>query len=1106
MLALLLLLAGPDQGTEVPPVVLAGADHRGVVSPDSAPVHTEELDEGYLVEQIHAQRLLLRVTESGVHSVHLRALPFDSYLVLRDAEGQVLAENDDYSGLDAALEHSFGAPGDFLLEVCALRDGSGEYQLQFRRSGLPQFEAAELRAMDFRDAGSRLEWVEKEYGTQHLEYALALERVAKLHFEDGEAELARPLLHNALTLREAQQDDSAYRLGLCRYRLARCLRRLGELEGARDLFQTALRSFILSRGAADSWTAACIGALADTHTALGDFSAAADLYQQVLPGLESIVEQDPVGVATHLNNFALLLVSMGEYAQSRVHLERCLQLQRHNLSPDDLRIAATLNNLATLFLHQDLEERAREFYLQALGIRVRVLGEDHPETAQSYSNLAILDQQSGRFQQARAGFDRAAAIYRQAYGNDDHRTAEALTGLAELDLDNGRLPAALAAYQESLRIRRQVFGPAHPRSLGSLRGVAAVYRAQGRLGDSLTLLDQALELETGQRVREQVGLPALLLERAMVLADMARPDDAWNAVAAALRVNRERLLRGLGGLSETERLQTLAAMKWSLELMCSLAAESGNETVHSATLAAVLEWKGLSSRLLVSSKTNLLANLGPVRGRTLAQLQGIQSLISSRVFGPPSSDPLHEQQDLQRLRERRNQLELELQAQVPVVALPDALELDRMMAALPEHAALVAFLIHREYRVNPSDGGAWGEEQLTAWICTPERVQQIGLGAAAPVQDAIRDLKAQLVRYRAGGRTLGEQRAPPNSVLWQRLWKPLEVPLRSYPTVLVAPDSFLAGLPLEVLESEDSTFLIERHRFHYLHDAAALARPAIVAGADQTARPEPSLLVIGDVDYDAASALQAANPEGTAGASSRLDYRGTWYPLTYTGYEADSVHYLHRRELGGEVRRLLLKGADASEARLKAELSGTRFVHLATHGFFQPEDMPSMWESAQTADLATVERRRLTGLHPGLLTGLVCAGGNLHVPDTREDGLLTAEEVAWLDLRAAELVVLSACKTGIGDTRAAEGMMSLRRAFHLAGANHVVSSLWNVDDRFAPKLMQSFYSKLWVDGLPVAEALRQAQLEMLRDNRNSNADKDGLPSTWGAFVLSGSGG
>ncbi len=147
-------------------------------------------------------------------------------------------------------------------------------------------------------------------------------------------------------------------------------------------------------------------------------------------------------------------------------------------------------------------------------------------------------------------------------------------------------------------------------------------------------------------------------------------------------------------------------------------------------------------------------------------------------------------------------------------------------------------------------------------------------------------------------------------------------------------------------------------------------------------------------------------------------------------------------------------------------------------------------------------RGTLAGWDPALLVGVVLAGANQLSSGKDEDGLLTAAEVLWLDLQGCELVTLSACETGLGTERVGEQLMGLRRALHLAGARSTVTSLWKVDDSVTQELMRDFYERLWVKGESKVDALRGAQLSMLRANRerhNGNA----LPRTWGAFVLEG---
>ncbi len=160
----------------------------------------------------------------------------------------------------------------------------------------------------------------------------------------------------------------------------------------------------------------------------------------------------------------------------------------------------------------------------------------------------------------------------------------------------------------------------------------------------------------------------------------------------------------------------------------------------------------------------------------------------------------------------------------------------------------------------------------------------------------------------------------------------------------------------------------------------------------------------------------------------------------------------------------------------------------------------------------------LAGFHPGLLSGLVLAGANQVSQPERDDGILTALEVAGLDLGEVELATLSACETGLGETAGGEGLLGLQRSFQIAGTRTVVAGLWKVPDRATQVLMQRFYQNLWQKKMGKLPALREAQLWMLREGQQHPEIQRGLdfphndqprkgdrlpPYYWAAFVLSG---
>jgi CHAT domain-containing protein len=205
------------------------------------------------------------------------------------------------------------------------------------------------------------------------------------------------------------------------------------------------------------------------------------------------------------------------------------------------------------------------------------------------------------------------------------------------------------------------------------------------------------------------------------------------------------------------------------------------------------------------------------------------------------------------------------------------------------------------------------------------------------------------------------------------------------------------------------------------------------------------------------------------------------------------------------------------KSKVTGELEHYRFIHFATHGFFYRDLIAASNARFATTPPATFGDSRsyghgtLSRLYPGLMSGLALSGANAPTADVFDNGILTAYEVSSLDLRRAELVVLSACETALGDFVRGEGQMSLQWAFHLAGAKSCVASLWSVPDSATQRLMVRFYKNLWNRKMPKLEALREAQIWMIRDRSNRGLQLDDgaelqqalPPRYWAAFTLSG---
>ncbi len=405
----------------------------------------------------------------------------------------------------------------------------------------------------------------------------------------------------------------------------------------------------------------------------------------------------------------------------------------------------------------------------------------------------------------------------------------------------------------------------------------------------------------------------------------------------------------------------------------------------------------------------------------------------------------------------------------------------------------------------------------------PDRVQFIDLGGAdsidrkvskfreaitgemetssAQQQDLVMPAPSRRLRGRQGRKLKLGRRSFPSSLdvcaregrsLREALFDPLIENLKGRTQLFLAPDSELNRLPFEVLPTRDDSYVIDEYRISYLNTGRDALRLGSPPGNDVAAA-----LVVADPDFDLSAATsQQVEPVPVQGRRSC-----DWSPNSFTFSRLPGT-----REEGKRIAALLHvqphMESNALEGRLKASYSPL-ILHIATHGFFLADQTHESQGVFLDATLGHGGRlAQLLGQYlenPLLRSGLALAGVNTWnrggtLPLEAEDGLLTAEDVSGLDLSATELVVLSACETGLGEIHVGEGVFGLRRAFVLAGAKTLVMSLWKVPDQQTRELMEGFYQRI-LQGQSRADALRQAQLDMKVKYKRSYY--------WGAFICQG---
>jgi len=424
-------------------------------------------------------------------------------------------------------------------------------------------------------------------------------------------------------------------------------------------------------------------------------------------------------------------------------------------------------------------------------------------------------------------------------------------------------------------------------------------------------------------------------------------------------------------------------------------------------------------------------------------------------------------------------------------------------AALPAGAALVELTRYHPFDFKAQRGWAFAPARYAAYVLRADGAPAwVKLGPADAVERAVADLRRALKSKGADVRQHAR-------ALDELIMRPARRLLGESKQLFLSPDAALNLVPFEALVDEQNRYLIESYSFTYLTSGRDLLRLQASAKSDQPP------VVIADPSFDSASGGSAAASNTGEAASRSADLRNVSFgPLPGTAGEAQAVGSI----LAGVQ---LLTQARATEAALK-QVKSPSILHVATHGFFLADQSQDPDAAARGLALASGNAAALTSSareNPLLRSGLALAGANRRQGGGAEDGVLTALEAAGLNLWGTQLVVLSACETGLGEVPTGAGVYGLRRALVLAGSGAQVMSLWQVDDASTRDLMTAYYKRLRA-GEGRGDALRGVQLEMLKGGtaQEASAAQRGLgselgagskpsdrshPFYWAAFIQSG---
>ncbi|BAY09666.1 CHAT domain-containing tetratricopeptide repeat protein [Calothrix sp. NIES-2098] len=969
---------------------------------------------------------------------------------------------------------------------------------------------------------------EKLQGKEHPNVATSLNNLAEVYRLQGKYQQAEPLYQHALSIYNKV-------LGNSHQLVANTLNNLGLLytaqakyQQAEVLYQHSLDIYKKLFGEEHPEFASTLNNLAFLYKEIGNYQQSEVLYQRSLAIREKILGNAHPDVAQSLNNLALLYQAQGKYQQAEPFYQRSLAIIEKVLGKEHPHVALALNNLALLYQLQGKYQQAEPLFQRSLAIREKVLGDSHSDVAQSLNNLALLYQEQGNYDQAEILFQRSLAIDEKIVGKEHPDVALSLNNLANLYREEGKFPQAETLFQDALTIYEKTLGNEHPNVALTLNNLALVYQYQGNYQKAEPLLqrtlaiqekilgnshpDVALSLNNLAALYQYQGNyekaePLFLRSLAIYkkILGNEHPSVATNLTNLALLYqNRGDIARAIDFLhqaleieehnlklifavgSEQRKQNYVRTFTGTTDLSISLALNGArnNSTAASLALTTVLRRKGLVLDAVADSIQILRAQLdsNPKTQKLFTQWLQVQQQLSSLVFSEAEKQTANSKSQLEELDDEKQQLEAAISTKsAEFRTQTQSVELATIQAKIPQDAALVEIVQYQPY--NPKSkviGQRWDKPRYAvAVLHSAGEPKWIDLGDAAEINQLAINFQAALATgkpFKKLARSLDKQ-----------LIEPILPLLENARHLLISPDGQLTLIPFEALTNEQGQFLIQNYAFSYLTSGRDLLRFA--PSGNKSSAP----LVLADIDYNnqlqAVAVAKAPDVRGSQNLRSGDLANLVFDPLDATKAEATAIKAVL-------PNAQVLLGKDATETTIK-KLHSPSILHLATHGFFI-SDVEQNLNASRGTEIATRSPKILQIENPLLRSGLALAGANKRnqVPANSDDGVLTALEVAGLDLRSTNLVVLSACETGRGDVQVGDGVYGLRRALVMAGAQTQILSLWQVDDAATKELMVKYYQSLKA-GKGRHEALRSAQIELLNSQNYQH------PRFWAAFVPSG---
>lgn len=905
-------------------------------------------------------------------------------------------------------------------------------------------------------------------------------------------EVAEDLAHKALAVYEGGKSDVLVQVAQVMTAIATERQSEKQPADAERLFKAALQALNAYTGQPHGASISSLNAAARFYEEQRRYGDAVKLYEAAASVAETVEGLSPVVGAMCLAEASHCQIILGHFAEAESLSRKALAATVEAKGDSSEAAGIAKASLAKACCARGKWEEAFRLAKEAVDIADNTHGPDSPRACESRRPLVEMYFDQGRYREAESLLRKSLSSLTPLVASGDtehlHEFLFCADTLSSVLIECEELENA----ERTLKIVHEVsvrhFGPDSEQAARVLDSYGSICLQRGQIEKAESLFQQWLKWnhEGVAGCDPKVARKLMVLALTQVLQGKCR--EASENVDRGLRSMVGHLRENLAGLPSAEQTRLL---REQYSFVSTLPLTIG------ALLASDPQMRELSATWLCNSKS--LAH---------------EATLAQRKDGLGRSSAVGEEQCW--------------------------VELEQARAGIPKHAVFVdlARIGILDFKPNPKQMEKNLEHSMyVAWIVPPPgigSIQVVGLGQAVAVEaavagyrDALRGALGEHGMIAAGGELEAERSLRKVArTLLDEVLSPILAGIEasgcmpSVEELIISPDGELWLVPWAALPLDEERYIVEQ----YAISTVTSARDLVVRDSGRQQRGRP--LIFADPLFDLPlemleQAVKAAVTDESLGAVSG----GHASDVVESGFSVRSASEIGRasrlRGSLSEARRvaealgkmtkekpLQFVQARALEERVK-KVHSPRVLHFATHGFVLPDQVAAVEDKLAFTVPKGFSIQGLTSKEgipledPLLRCGLLLSGCNVATearPKGMEDGCLTGKEISSLNLQGTELVVLSACDTGVGRIQYGEGVAGLRQAFLLAGADAVLATLWQVPDAPTADLVAGFFDHL-AAGKSKASALRHAQCDLIEKRRKSNGAAH--PAAWAAFELTG---